>query len=124
MNTALFSQLIGYLRLDLRCRAEHIFTRVDLLTATGASEDLRSSVAHSSRTEIQEVTIISLQRVADISQHCAFWQNDLPIGAYSREESFIEFRPGECTAGQRDDSSSLLRNTPDIESFSHTHLQT
>jgi hypothetical protein len=71
---------IGHLRLDLRRRAVHLFTRIDLLTATEASENLRTSMAHFTRAHVQPITVIGLQCVADIHQRCVVWQHDLPIG--------------------------------------------
>jgi hypothetical protein len=59
---------MGCRRLDLRCRAEHVFVRIDVLAAAEASEDLRAAVANSLRADIKEVTTLGSQCDADISE--------------------------------------------------------
>src|ERR1700733_8309798 len=110
--------------LDLGRRAEHVFTRVDILTASKASENLRAAVAHPVRTDIQQITVIGLQCVADISERCTVWQDDLPIRTGPRNERTVEFGPGECASGQGDDSPSPLRHVPHIEGLDQACLQT
>src|SRR5712691_5987356 len=110
-------------RLDLRCSTKHVLTRADLLAATEAGKNLRAAVAHSLRTDIQQVTAISLKCEADVSERRAVRQNDLPIGAGSGEERAVEFRPGECATSQGDDSPSPLRHVPEIEGPAQTRLQ-
>ena len=92
-------------------RAEHIFTRIDLLTATEASENIWTSVAYSPRADRQQVTI-GLQCVADIPQRSS--GSTICQSALAQGRILPEFKSAECAVGQRDGASSPLRDASDL----------
>src|SRR5208282_3564580 len=91
---------IGGRGLDLRCSTEDVFIRTDVLAASETREDLRAPVAHGSRLDVEQIAASGGQRVADVAERGAVWENDLPVGACSGEEFSAELRSAECPAGQ------------------------
>src|SRR5262245_45440719 len=67
--------------LDVRRRAEDVFARIDMLTPGEPGEDLGAAVAYRARLDVDQVSAVGLQGVADVAECGAVRQDDLPVGA-------------------------------------------
>src|SRR2546425_669478 len=91
-------------RLDLRGGSKGVLARIDVLAAAETFEDLRAAVANAPRLHVEQGTVVGLQRVADVGEGGPVRQDDLPVGAYARQQLAFQVRPLEGSAYLRDDS--------------------
>src|SRR5690349_19833495 len=89
--------------LDLRGGSKGVLARIDVLPAGETVEDLRASVAHAPRLHVEPGTVVGLQRVADVCEGGPVRQDDLPVGAYTRQQLPLHVRSLEAAAYLRND---------------------
>ena len=89
--------------LDLDCGTKGVFGGVDGLPTDEALENFRASVAHALRSDIEHISSLGFQRVADVAEHSAIRKNGLPIGAGSGKQYPAQLRSAERPAVQWND---------------------
>jgi hypothetical protein len=65
--------------------------------------------------DVQQITAVSLQCVADIAECGAVAQDDLPVGARAGEQPPVELRTREGSAGQDHDAPVALGAVAEVE---------
>src|SRR5256714_11400533 len=109
--------------LDLRGGPKGVLARIDVLAAAETFEDLRPAVAHAPRLHVEQGTVVGLQRVADVGEGGSVRQDDLPVGAYARQQLPFQVRSLECAAYLRDDSPASVAHLAEIERFAEDSLE-
>src|SRR6266550_7285616 len=90
--------------LDLRGGTKGVLARIDILATAETFENLRATVAHASRLHVEQPTVVGLQRVADVAENGPVRPDDLPVGAYARQQLPFHVRALEGASNLRDDS--------------------
>src|SRR4029077_3715847 len=66
---------------------------------------------------------VGLERVADVAEGGAVWEDDLPIGARARKQLPVQLGAGEGPAGQGHDALAALGDVAEVERFADGCLE-
>jgi hypothetical protein len=100
--------------LDLDRGTKGVFGCVDSLPTSEALENSRAPMTHASRPDIEHISFLGFQRVADVAEHSAIRKNRLPIGAGSRQQRAAQLRPAEGPAGHGNDAPVTCGDLADV----------
>src|SRR4029077_10397072 len=86
-------------------------------------QDVRAPVSDAPGSDVQDVSIVGPEGVADVAEGGSVRQYDLPVRAGAGDDGAVELRPGEGPPGPAHDPPTAARQVAHVDRFVDRRLE-